>query len=302
MTPADEHEALRRDEADPGHRDLFHVPPGGGAYAACAYLAGNSLGLQPKSTADELVAELAAWQQPRRRGALRGRPSLVLLPRVAHRAGRPTGRRAARRGGGDELAHRQPPPPDGVVLPTDRHPPHDSRRGHDVPVGQLRRAQPSRLSRIRPGHGGRAPGHRRPQVAGALVPRARRRHGCPRVAGRGQLPHRRAARHPGDHVGRPCRRGDRRLGSSPCGRERPVDAARLGGRLRRLVLVQVPQRRPRIGRRGVRSRTASRRLHRCRASRAGGATTRRRASRWRRSPGPRPAPTPGRCPTRRSWR
>ena len=62
MTPADEHEALRRDEADPGHRDLFHVPPGGGAYAACAYLAGNSLGLQPKSTADELVAELAAWQ------------------------------------------------------------------------------------------------------------------------------------------------------------------------------------------------------------------------------------------------
>jgi kynureninase len=59
-----EHDARRRDEADPGHRELFHVPPAdGGTYPEVAYLAGNSLGLPPRATRDELLADLDAWAQ-----------------------------------------------------------------------------------------------------------------------------------------------------------------------------------------------------------------------------------------------
>jgi kynureninase len=59
-----EDDALRRDEAEPSHRDLFHVPPAaGGGYGEVAYLAGNSLGLQPRATAAELAEELTAWER-----------------------------------------------------------------------------------------------------------------------------------------------------------------------------------------------------------------------------------------------
>lgn len=59
-----EEDARRRDEADPGHRDLFHVPPAdGGRYPEVAYMAGNSLGLQPKATRAELLEDLDAWAQ-----------------------------------------------------------------------------------------------------------------------------------------------------------------------------------------------------------------------------------------------
>ena len=58
----DEEDARRRDAADPGHRELFHVPPAeGGRYAEVAYLAGNSLGLQPRATRAELLEDLDAW-------------------------------------------------------------------------------------------------------------------------------------------------------------------------------------------------------------------------------------------------
>lgn len=57
-----EQEARRRDAADPGYRELFHVPPAtAGRYPEVAYLAGNSLGLQPKATRAELLADLDAW-------------------------------------------------------------------------------------------------------------------------------------------------------------------------------------------------------------------------------------------------
>ncbi len=64
--PADllpgEADALARDVADPGHRHLFHIPPApGGRYPSVAYFAGNSLGLQPKATRAELLADLDAW-------------------------------------------------------------------------------------------------------------------------------------------------------------------------------------------------------------------------------------------------
>ncbi|TWD73270.1 kynureninase [Kribbella amoyensis] len=70
MTPdeptrtAGEQEALALDAADPGHRDLFDVPPAaGGPYPQVAYFAGNSLGLRPKATPAELLADLDAWAE-----------------------------------------------------------------------------------------------------------------------------------------------------------------------------------------------------------------------------------------------
>ncbi|MER7130967.1 kynureninase [Streptosporangium saharense] len=57
-----EEDALRRDAEDPGRRELFLVPPAeGGDHPESAYLAGNSLGLQPKATRTELLADLDAW-------------------------------------------------------------------------------------------------------------------------------------------------------------------------------------------------------------------------------------------------
>ena len=59
-----EGDALRRDADDPGYRELFHIPPAsGGRFPEVAYFAGNSLGLQPRATADEVVAELSAWER-----------------------------------------------------------------------------------------------------------------------------------------------------------------------------------------------------------------------------------------------
>jgi len=58
----EEDDARRLDLADPGHRELFHIPPAeGGRYAETAYMAGNSLGLQPKATRAELIEDLDAW-------------------------------------------------------------------------------------------------------------------------------------------------------------------------------------------------------------------------------------------------
>lgn len=59
-----ETDAQRLDAADPGHRDRFQVPPAAaGRYPEAAYLAGNSLGLQPRATRAELLADLDAWAE-----------------------------------------------------------------------------------------------------------------------------------------------------------------------------------------------------------------------------------------------
>ncbi|MFI2666730.1 kynureninase [Micromonospora carbonacea] len=72
MTVA-ESEAHRLDKADPGHRHLFRVPPAdGGRYPEAAYLAGNSLGLQPRATRAELLADLDAWGRLGVEGHLEG--------------------------------------------------------------------------------------------------------------------------------------------------------------------------------------------------------------------------------------
>jgi kynureninase len=68
-----EQEALRLDDEDPGHRELFHVPAAtGGPYAEVAYLAGNSLGLQPMATRDGLLGDLDAWARLGVEGHLQG--------------------------------------------------------------------------------------------------------------------------------------------------------------------------------------------------------------------------------------
>ncbi len=57
-----EDDARRRDAEDPGHRSLFLIPPAqGGRYQECAYFAGNSLGLQPRTIRDELLGDLDNW-------------------------------------------------------------------------------------------------------------------------------------------------------------------------------------------------------------------------------------------------
>ena len=61
-----EDHALELDgEPDPAsRRSEFHIPPAvGGDYPLTAYLAGNSLGLQPRATRAELMADLDAWEQ-----------------------------------------------------------------------------------------------------------------------------------------------------------------------------------------------------------------------------------------------
>ncbi|NUP83734.1 MAG: aminotransferase class V-fold PLP-dependent enzyme, partial [Nonomuraea sp.] len=68
-----EKEALRLDHDDPGHRELFLIPPaGGGGHPEAAYLAGNSLGLQPRATREELLGDLAAWARLGVEGHLEG--------------------------------------------------------------------------------------------------------------------------------------------------------------------------------------------------------------------------------------
>ena len=148
-----EDRARERDERDPGHRELFHIPAApGGRYPDAAYFAGNSLGLQPRATRAELLDR--SWTTGRgsaSRGTWRGGPALAALPRAAARAGRPAGRRAAGRDRGDELADGQPAPADGQRSTGRRRAAHaDRHRGQRVPVGQLRGAQPGRAARLDP--------------------------------------------------------------------------------------------------------------------------------------------------------
>ncbi|MDX3002826.1 kynureninase [Kribbella solani] len=62
VDPLSEPGARELEVADPGHRELFDIPPAqGGTYPDVAYFAGNSLGLRPKATRTELLEDLDAW-------------------------------------------------------------------------------------------------------------------------------------------------------------------------------------------------------------------------------------------------
>ena len=91
----DEANARRLDESDPGHRDLFHIPPAaGGRYADVAYFAGNSLGLQPKATVPELLEDLGDWAELGVEGHLgAGRPWLPYHALLTEPAARLVGAR-----------------------------------------------------------------------------------------------------------------------------------------------------------------------------------------------------------------
>ncbi|MGH8827640.1 MAG: kynureninase [Jiangellaceae bacterium] len=95
--PSAEDDALARDAADPGQRDLFHIPPAdGGRYPEAAYFAGNSLGLQPKATAPELQEDLTAWALRGVEGHLEGaRPWLPYHELLTEQAARLVGARPA---------------------------------------------------------------------------------------------------------------------------------------------------------------------------------------------------------------
>lgn len=88
-----EDDARRLDAADPGHRDLFHIPPAeGGRYAEAAYLAGNSLGLQPKATRGDLLEDLDDWARLGVEGHLEaGRPWLPYHEFLTEKAARLVG-------------------------------------------------------------------------------------------------------------------------------------------------------------------------------------------------------------------
>ncbi len=88
-----EDDARRRDEADPGHRDLFRIPPAeGGGHPEVAYMAGNSLGLQPRATREELLEDLDAWAQFGVEGHLEaGRPWLPYHELLTEQAARLVG-------------------------------------------------------------------------------------------------------------------------------------------------------------------------------------------------------------------
>jgi kynureninase len=88
-----ENDARQRDTADPGHRELFHVPPAeGGRYPEVAYFAGNSLGLQPRQTGPDLLDDLNDWARLGVEGHLEGgRPWLPYHELLTHSAARLVG-------------------------------------------------------------------------------------------------------------------------------------------------------------------------------------------------------------------
>jgi kynureninase len=78
-----EDDARRLDEGDPGHRHLFLVPPAeGGRYAEVAYLAGNSLGLQPRAARADLSEELDAWARLAVEGYFDADPPWLSYPQL----------------------------------------------------------------------------------------------------------------------------------------------------------------------------------------------------------------------------
>ncbi len=120
---SDEADARSRDAADPGHRDLFHIPPATGGRLRRGRLLRRELARAAAEGDPGRAARRPRGVVPARRGGTPGgRPAVAAVPRAAHRPGRTAGRRAAQRDRGDELTDGQPAPADGVVLPPGRHP------------------------------------------------------------------------------------------------------------------------------------------------------------------------------------
>ena len=297
------------DAADPlrGWRDRFDLPRDRTA-TPLVYLCGHSLGVQPRARADCVEEVMRDWASLGVEGHFAAGPWMSYHERL-RRAARRARRRAARRSRRDEHADGEPAPDARELLPADRRAHKILHRARRVPVRPLRRRSRSCASTasIR-----RATARARRRATGeASTPHrgrdrdrsSARASASPRPAARRAVPDRRAARHRRDHRGGPrgygCRVGfdlAHAIGNVPlalhdCGR-----------RLRRLVQLQVPERRARRRRRLLRARAPRRDATTCRASRAGGATTRRRVSGWDPSSRRCRAPRAGSSATRRSCR
>ena len=255
-----EEDARARDAADPlsAMRDRFCDPDRAGR------LAGD---LPGRSVAGPATPDRGRGHRDRARrvGAPRGgrlvRPGPpVVHPRcLAARVDGPDRRRSTHRSGRAQQPDRRHPPPARLVLPARRPQAADPGRWAAVPVGSARPDQPSRLawprSRDRP---------RRRRSARRRAPRPDRGHrGRHRGSGSGpraglplrcQLRDRSGTGDRTAHRRGPVDRRGRRLGPGPCRGQHRARSPRLGRGLRRLVHLQVPERRSGVGRGDLRPR------------------------------------------------
>ena len=285
-----ENSALARDAADPSRRATSSCRPGPAPRAASgptsrATRSACSRAARPPPSRQELDA----WATLAVEGWFEGDRALADLGRRAARIARPPRRRRRRGGRRDEHADGQPPPADGDVLPARR----------PSAIASSSRTPPSPRTRTL--------SHRRCATT-ATTPRAPS-CGCDRAQGE-------AALRTEDIVGELERlRGSVALvllggvnyltgelldipAVTAAGHDIgavvgwdlahaagnvPLDLQRLGRRLGGVVPLQVRQRRARAGRAARSSTSATGATPRCRAWRAGGATTPRRASAWSRT-------------------
>ena len=244
------------------YRDRFLFPqgPSGPDGPPAIYLAGQSLGLQATGVRAAVERQLDRWAQPRRRGPLRRGRSLVHLRRDLPRPDVADRRRPTVRSRDPQHADRQPAPPAGLVLPArgrateDPHrTPRSSRRtgtrsashlafrGLD-PVADLIVVGPRTgedLVRVDDLEGALV--EHGPTVALALFDGVNFATGQALPIGRLTA----AAHDVGAIVG---------LAARPRRREPAARPPRRRRRLRRLVHLQVPQRRSGLGRRDLRPR------------------------------------------------
>ena len=98
----------------PTLRDEFLIPKG------WAYLAGNSLGLQPRAAQAAIQDELDEWARLGVEGWFEAREPWLEYAGALRGSVARARRRRTGRGRGDEHAHRQPAPAARLVLPPDR--------------------------------------------------------------------------------------------------------------------------------------------------------------------------------------
>ncbi len=197
----------------------------------------------------------------RRRGALRTGRSVVHLRRGIPRADGADRRRRAVRGRDPEHPDGQPPSDAGLVLPAVRRPTAHPDRRPALPVGPARPRQPPGLPRPRPGggpHRGRPADRRGPRPPGGPRGGHRRARADHRVGAlrRRQLRDGPGPADPPPHGRGPRGRGHGRLGARARRGEPAARPPRRRRRLRGLVHLQVPQRRPGLGGVDLRPRPA----------------------------------------------
>ena len=224
------------------------------------YLAGKSLGLQATGVRAGHGGAARPLGAPRGRGLVRAGRPVVHLRRDVPRADGADRRGAAVRGGDPQHADRQPPPDAGLVLPAGGRAATDPDRRAALPVRPARPRQPPRVARARPGR--RTSwwsGHGRARTSSASRTSRGRSPSTGRRLALVALRRRQLRDRPGpaDRAadgGRARGGRGRRLAARPRGREPAARPPRRRRRLRRVVHVQVPQRRPGLGRVDLRPR------------------------------------------------